>query len=102
MNVAGSSKTSPQENGAHLTRMSFSTGSPRMSCHSSVELMEPVRPRTDSTIKLKRDLSTYPPELVALAKNRVQYLKEIDRRQPISITEKTMGPLIRVGIGEDQ
>ncbi|HEV2174153.1 MAG TPA: Mu transposase C-terminal domain-containing protein, partial [Nitrospira sp.] len=42
-----------------------------------------------------RHLSGYPPELVTLAKNREHYLKEIDRRQPISITVKTMGPLIR-------
>src|SRR3974390_2494565 len=29
-------------------------------------------------LKLKRDLSTYPPELVALAGKRVKYLKGID------------------------
>ena len=45
--------------------------------------------------KLARDLSAYPPELVALARNREQYLKEIDRRQPIAITRTTMEPLIR-------
>ena len=45
-------------------------------------------------VKLKRDLSTYPPELVALARKRIEYLKEIDRRQPISITEKAIEPLI--------
>jgi len=45
--------------------------------------------------KLPCDLSTYPPELLALARNRVQYLKEIDRRQPIAITPKTVEPLIR-------
>jgi len=45
-------------------------------------------------IKLKRDLSTYPPELVALAKNRLNYLKEIDHRQPISITQAAIQPLI--------
>ena len=44
--------------------------------------------------QVARHLSDYPPELVALAKNREQYLKEIDRRQPIAITAKTMGPLI--------
>lgn len=42
-----------------------------------------------------RALSTYPPELVAVAERRVHYLKEVDRRQPIAITPKTMGPLIR-------
>ena len=36
--------------------------------------------------KLTRDLSAYPPDLVDLARNRIQYLKEIDRQQPISIT----------------
>jgi putative transposase len=46
-------------------------------------------------VKLTRDLSTYPPELVALARNRVKYLKEIDQRQPISITERTIEPLVR-------
>jgi len=30
--------------------------------------------------KLTHDLAAYPPELVALARYRVQYLKEIDRR----------------------
>jgi len=40
-------------------------------------------------------LSTYPSALVALAQNRLQYLKEIDRHQPIAITLKTMEPLIR-------
>src|SRR5579859_6965257 len=44
--------------------------------------------------KVKRDLSTYPPELVALAKNRLNYLKEIDHRQPISITQAAIQPLI--------
>ncbi|MHB8656200.1 MAG: Mu transposase C-terminal domain-containing protein [Terriglobia bacterium] len=46
-------------------------------------------------MRLARALSTYPPELVARAQDREQYLKEIDRRQPIAITSKTMGPLIR-------
>lgn len=35
-------------------------------------------------------------ELVALARNREQYLKEIDRRQPISIIKESMEPLIRL------
>ena len=39
---------------------------------------------------LDRALSTYQPELDALAQTRVQYLKEIDRRQPIGITAKSM------------
>jgi len=45
--------------------------------------------------KLKRDLSTYPPELVALAQVRIQYVKEIERRQPIAVTQRTIEPLIR-------
>ncbi len=45
--------------------------------------------------KLTRDLSAYPSELVDLAKNRIQYLKEIDRKQPISITRTTIEPLTR-------
>ena len=46
--------------------------------------------------KITPDLSVYPPpELVTLAGNREQYLKEIDRRQPISITRTSMEPLIR-------
>jgi hypothetical protein len=45
--------------------------------------------------KLSRDLSTYKPELVTLARIRVQYLKEIDRQQPIAITPRSTEPLIR-------
>lgn len=48
-----------------------------------------------SSAQLNRALSAYPLELVAIAQNRVQYLKEIDRRQPIAITSKTMEPLIQ-------
>jgi len=44
---------------------------------------------------LARDLSSYPPELVRLTQIRLQYLKEIDRHQPMAITRKTMEPLIR-------
>ena len=39
--------------------------------------------------------TTYPPELIEIAQNRVQYLKEIDRLQPIAVTSKTMEPLIQ-------
>lgn len=46
--------------------------------------------------KLAHDLATYPPHLVALARNRVQYLKELDRRQPISIKPITIRPLIQL------
>ena len=44
---------------------------------------------------LDRGLSNYPLELVTIAQSRVQYLKEIDRRQPTAITPETMAPLIR-------
>jgi len=45
--------------------------------------------------KLLRDLSVYPPELVNLARLRIEYLKEIDRRQPIAITQRAIEPLAR-------
>jgi putative transposase len=45
--------------------------------------------------KVARDLSAHPPELVALARTREQYLKEIDRQQPIAITRTSMEPLIQ-------
>jgi putative transposase len=44
---------------------------------------------------LGRTESPHPVELVVMAQNRVQYLKEIDRLQPIAITWKTMEPLIQ-------
>ena len=44
---------------------------------------------------LDRDLVSYPAELVALAQRRVQYLKEIERHQPIGITSANMEPLIQ-------
>jgi len=46
--------------------------------------------------KLNRDLSSYAPELIALATKRVQYLKEIDRRQPISMAPQSIQPLIQI------
>jgi putative transposase len=51
---------------------------------------------------LTRDLSAYPPHLLALAGNRVQYLKEIDRQQPISITRATIDALTRMVSGRIQ
>ena len=45
--------------------------------------------------KLTRNLSAYPPELVNLAKFRIEYLKEIDRQQPIAITQRAIEPLAR-------
>ena len=48
------------------------------------------------TPNLNRDLSAYTPESVTLARNREQYLKEIDRQQPISITRTNVEPLIRL------
>ncbi|MEO8053121.1 MAG: hypothetical protein ABI833_22160 [Acidobacteriota bacterium] len=40
-----------------------------------------------------RVLGSYSPELIAVAQNRVQYLKEIDRNQPIGLTAITLKPL---------
>jgi len=56
------------------------------------------RPRSSTDrldLKLNRDLSTYPPQLVALARNRLKYLQEIDQRQPISLTQTAIESLIR-------
>jgi hypothetical protein len=54
------------------------------------------RPTGTITRELTSDHPAYlSPERVALAKNREQYLKEIDRRQPIPITKASMAPLIR-------
>ncbi len=47
----------------------------------------------DLSNKMLRDLSVYPPELVNLARFRTEYLKEIDRRQPIAITQRAIEPL---------
>jgi putative transposase len=44
--------------------------------------------------KLERDISAYPSKLVALAQVRVQYLKELDRRQPMAFSRRTIEPLI--------
>ncbi|MBZ5617755.1 MAG: Mu transposase C-terminal domain-containing protein [Acidobacteriia bacterium] len=57
---------------------------------------EACSPTDGLAAKRSRDLSAYPAELVALAGNREQYLKEVDRQQPISITRTTMEPLIRL------
>ena len=46
--------------------------------------------------KLARDLRTYTPELVVLGRKREQYLKGIDRLQPIPLTRTTLEPLIRL------
>jgi putative transposase len=45
--------------------------------------------------KLERDLSAHPQELVAVAQVRLQYVKEIDRQQPMAVTQRTIEPLIR-------
>jgi hypothetical protein len=45
--------------------------------------------------KLRRDLSLHSPKLVELARTRIQYLKEIDRHQPISIAQAAIEPLTR-------
>lgn len=52
------------------------------------------RQSDNGTSHLDRSLSGCPPELIAVVQTRVQYLKEIDRQQPIAITSKTMEPLI--------
>jgi putative transposase len=46
--------------------------------------------------KLNCDLSSYAPELIAVAAKRVQYLKEIDRRQPISMAPRSIQPLVQM------
>ena len=46
-----------------------------------------------------RYLSSYAPGLIALASKRVQYLKEIDRRQPISMVPQDIQPLIQTVSG---
>jgi len=50
----------------------------------------------DLAERLSRNLTTYAPELVELGRTREQYLKEIDRHQPIAITRSSMEPLIRL------
>ena len=65
-------------------------------CEMSFVIRVDTAPRKDRLEeKLTRDLSTYSPELLALAKSRVRYLKEIDRRQPLAITLQTIEPLIQ-------
>jgi putative transposase len=66
-------------------------------CEMSFVIRVDTAPRTDRLEeKLTRDLSTYSPELLALAKSRVRYLKgKIDRRQPLAITLRTIEPLIQ-------
>ncbi len=54
-----------------------------------------ISPTIRGRANLDRTLASYPDELVALAQRRLQYLKEIDRRQPIGITPKYMVPLIQ-------
>ena len=54
------------------------------------------RPAGAVATKFIPNLAAYPPpELAGRARNREQYLKEIDRRQPISITKTSLEPLIR-------
>jgi len=94
--AAGSYRTRPRANGVRLQRTIFSTRFARN------ELSFIVEGRADSptdTVAAKRtpDICPYPPpELVTLARNREQCLKEIDRRQPVSITKASMEPLIRL------
>jgi hypothetical protein len=58
-------------------------------------IVEAQAPTGTLESKPVRDLSACPPELATLARTREQYLKEIDRRQPIAITKASMEPLIR-------
>jgi putative transposase len=44
--------------------------------------------------KLNRDLSTYSPEIIAHAQQRLHYLKAIEQAQPISMTPSMVCPLI--------
>ena len=67
--------------------------------HSELSFMiraDESGPLTDRlAIDLARDLSFDSPELVALARNRMHYLKKIDTRQPIDMTLRVMQPLIQ-------
>jgi putative transposase len=48
----------------------------------------------DGNAPADRALAGYPPDLIAAAQNRIQYLKEIDRRQPIALTAKGLESLV--------
>jgi putative transposase len=43
---------------------------------------------------LERDFRTYPEQLVALAEVRQKYLREIDRREPLSMTKESLRQII--------
>ena len=45
--------------------------------------------------RLNRDLSVYPPQLIARAQLRLAYLRAVDAAQPIPITPATVSPIIR-------
>jgi len=60
-----------------------------------VTVNESSRSPNSMSEKLGRDLSLYSSKLVELASIRIQYLKEIDRQQPISITRTAIESLIR-------
>jgi putative transposase len=49
----------------------------------------------EASVKPNRVLAHYAPSLIEAARVRLEYLKEIDRRQPISITQATIAPLAR-------
>lgn len=58
-------------------------------------MVDAQSPASDLESKATRDLSVYPSKLIDLARTREQYLKEIDRLQPMAITKASMEPLIR-------
>ncbi len=60
-----------------------------------VAVEERSRSMNSMSGKLSRDLSLYPCNLLEFARIRIQYLKEIDRKQPISITQASIAPLTR-------
>jgi putative transposase len=48
----------------------------------------------DGNAPADRALTSYPPDLIAAAQKRIQYLKEIDRHQPIALTAKSLDSLV--------
>ena len=80
----GSCKTAKLASGVHNLKTNFSIGLRRVMVFIDAQracrgLPTEGRPRS----------LAYPPELVAIARTREQYMKEIDRLQPIAITRTT-------------
>jgi hypothetical protein len=57
----------------------------------AIERTTPLTPSPQSALLILPPIR----RLLALARNREQYLKEIDHRQPIPMTKASMEPLIR-------